>query len=98
MLAIDQSVNLIKGNNYITQEDVIKELETYDNVVKPTNWYRVRRSIDQNSLLTSSDVFSNAGLILLTDGNIQSSTANSKLDFINSISNLLLYIGSKICF
>lgn len=80
LLAVDQSVNLIKGSNDITQEDVIKELETYDTVIKPINWFRVRRSLDQNTLLTSSDVFSNAGLILLTDANIQSSTANSKFN------------------
>jgi len=78
LLAVDQSVNQIKGNNDITQEDVIKELETYDTVAKQTSWYgRVRRSLDQNSLITSSDVFSNSGLILLTDATIQNSAANS---------------------
>ena len=77
LLAVDQSVSLIKENNDITQDVIVKELEAYDNVVKP-NWFRARRSIDTNTLLTSSDVFSNAGLILLTDGNIQSSTPNSE--------------------
>lgn len=79
LLAVDQSVTLLKDNNYITQDVVVKELETYDEVTRPVPWFRARRSLDSNTLLTSSDAFSNAGLILLTDANVQSSTANSKL-------------------
>ena len=77
--AVDQSVNLLRDSNDITQEVVVKELETYDEVARPSSpWFRSRRSLDTSTLLTSSDAFSNAGLILLTDANIQSSTANSK--------------------
>ena len=78
LLAVDQSTTYLKENNDLTQEVVVKELESYDNVIKSDRWLRSRRSLDSNTLLTSSDVFSNAGLILLTDANIQMSTVNSK--------------------
>ena len=99
LLAVDQSVSLLHENNDITQDLVVKELETYDEVSRPSPWFRSRRSLDTSTLLTSSDAFSNAGLILLTDANIQSSTANSKssLKSFGQLCNLLLYISVPRC-
>ncbi|XP_013779799.1 CD109 antigen-like [Limulus polyphemus] len=73
ILAIDQSVLLMKSGNDITQQNVVEELGTYDTGKKNKfwpPWYRQRRtrSLWWPGSTSASQIFSDSGVVILTNG------------------------------
>ncbi|CAM6001992.1 unnamed protein product, partial [Sphagnum balticum] len=73
VLGVDQSVLLLKSGNDITQEEVIKELESYDagkgdnfNVHPYLN--RGKRSIWWPGSTTTGEIFDDSGVVVLSNG------------------------------
>ena len=72
ILGLDQSILLLKSGNDITQQDVIKELETYDggrgNDVLPPWYKRRKRSLWWPGSVSAGEVFQDSGVVILTNG------------------------------
>jgi len=77
VLAVDQSVLLLRSGNDITRQDVLNEVETYDSAPRPdyTTWFSEigGRSFWWPSAATASEIFSNSGTVILTNGFVQES-------------------------
>lgn len=71
LLALDQSILLLKTGNDITQADVIKELETYDGGKSqefPSFFSRSKRSLWWPGSVSAGEIFSDSGVIILSNG------------------------------
>nr|UCK81477.1 CD109 antigen-like protein [Arenicola marina] len=85
VLAVDQSVLLLKGGNDITQDQVLEDLRSYDSNGQHDMYYPMARGgmIDKrrkrclcswwpryNGGMDSMEVFENAGVIVMTDAHL----------------------------
>jgi hypothetical protein len=86
LLGVDQAVISLHKDSApstsfdITREEVIKELNSYDNTrpEKPS-WYRRRkRSMQPDRFLTAGEILDQSGLIMLTDAKVFRYSPNSK--------------------
>jgi len=70
ILGLDQSILLLKTGNDVTQQDVIKELETYDGGKTHDSgvWYRSRRSLWWPGSVSAGEVFQDSGVIIISNG------------------------------
>ncbi|XP_071544255.1 CD109 antigen-like isoform X2 [Panulirus ornatus] len=74
VLAIDQRALMLGTHNHFSQEEVLRELETYDsgrrNFESPLyNLHRRKRALfNWHGTTTANDVFQNAGVVVLTNG------------------------------
>lgn len=72
ILGLDQSILLLKSGNDVTQQDVIKELETYDGGRSPDifpPWYKRRkRSLWWPGSVSAGEIFQDSGVVILTNG------------------------------
>ncbi|XP_041359485.1 CD109 antigen-like isoform X2 [Gigantopelta aegis] len=73
LLAVDQSVLLLKSGNDITVDQVTDELKTYDRSAPPdiSPYYSV-----SSAATTAYDIFKNAGVLVMTDAKLHQSRRN----------------------
>ncbi|XP_063878057.1 CD109 antigen-like isoform X2 [Scylla paramamosain] len=86
VLAVDQRALMLGTHNHFSQDEVIEELETYDPGRKTLEapWHALSRKkralFNWMGTTTTSDVFKNAGIVVLTNGYVHDfnpfSTAN----------------------
>ncbi|KAK8376817.1 hypothetical protein O3P69_010030 [Scylla paramamosain] len=86
VLAVDQRALMLGTHNHFSQDEVIEELETYDPGRKTLEapWHALNRKkralFNWMGTTTTSDVFKNAGIVVLTNGYVHDfnpfSTAN----------------------
>lgn len=77
LLAVDQRALMLGTQNHFSQEEVLDELESYDpgrrNMEGPWHSLRKRRRralFNWHGTTTASDVFQNAGVVVLTNGHL----------------------------
>ncbi|XP_063878059.1 thioester-containing protein 1 allele R1-like isoform X4 [Scylla paramamosain] len=74
VLAVDQRALMLGTHNHFSQDEVIEELETYDPGRKTLEapWHALSRKkralFNWMGTTTTSDVFKNAGIVVLTNG------------------------------
>jgi CD109 antigen len=84
VLGLDQSILLLKTGNDVTQQDVMKELETYDGGKSsdggflPWNSKRRRRSLWWPGSVSAGEIFQDSGVILLSNGLVHRNFPASK--------------------
>lgn len=88
LLGVDQSVLLLKTGNDISQEDVLRELDTYDsgksNEWSQDSWFW--RPIFWSGSSTAGEIFDDSGLLMLTNGVVPKHTLTRK--FVSSLLSL----------
>nr|BAR45594.1 thioester-containing protein 1 [Niponia nodulosa] len=71
LLAIDQSVLLLKTGNDLNRNEIVNDLNDYESGWKPSPYDRKKRSIWRPPGDTITQLFDNAGLVFLSNGLFQ---------------------------